>query len=88
MWLEESGPFGGINSIKMVFYHTWNMNVGLNSFRDKWMLANHSEGIAQTILVANLTMLTAEGELALDKCLILQSVARRLLQDLRARTPA
>lgn len=86
MWLEESGPFGGINSIKMVFYHTWNMNVGLNSF--KWMLTNHSEGIAQSILAANLTMLTAEGELALDKCLILRSVARRLLQDLRARTPA
>lgn len=62
--------------------------MGLNSFRDKWMLTNHSEGIAQSILVASLTMLTAEGELALAKCLILQSVARRLLQDLRARTPA
>lgn len=60
----------------------------LNSFRDKWMLTNHSEGIAQSILVAGLTVLTAEGEPALDKCLILRSVARRLLTDLSARTPA
>lgn len=37
------------------------MNVDLNAFTDKWVLTNHSEGIAQSISVANAMMLIAEG---------------------------
>lgn len=52
----------GINSSKMVFSDTWNMNVDLNSFRDKWTLTHRSEGTAPSISVASPMMLTAEGE--------------------------
>lgn len=38
------------------------MNVDLNSFTDKRVLTNHSEGIAQSISVSSPMMLIAEGE--------------------------